>query len=155
MAEKCQLAQVNIAKAKAPLDDPVMKGFVDQLDHINRLAENSPGFIWRLKTEDGDATAIRMFDDPLIIVNMSVWESLEALQSYVYSGDHLAALKSRKSWFERLDGPTLALWWVPAGRMPAIESAKIALEKIRKHGASSEAFTFAKLFQAPESPETV
>lgn len=97
MMSKYQLAQVNIAKAKAPLDDPVMKGFVDQLDHINQLAENSPGFIWRLKTEDGDATAIQMFDDPLIIVNMSVWESLEALRNYAYSGEHLTALKSRKN----------------------------------------------------------
>lgn len=151
MAKNYQLAQVNIAKAKAPLDDPVMKGFVDQLDHINRLAENSPGFVWRLKTDEGDATAIQMFEDPLIIVNMSVWESLEALRNYVYSGDHLIALKSRKNWFEKLDMPALALWWVPTGRMPAIESAKIALEKIRAHGASPEAFTFAKSFPAPET----
>jgi len=146
MTSKYQLAQVNIAKAKAPRDDPVMKGFVDQLDHINQLAENSPGFVWRLQTEEGDATAIQMFEDPLIIVNMSVWESLEALRNYPYSGDHLIALKSRKSWFEKLDMPALTLWWVPAGQRPAIESAKIALEKIRAHGTSPEAFTFAKPF---------
>lgn len=83
------LAQVNIAKARAPLDHPLMKGFVDQLDHINALAERSPGFVWRLQTEEGDATAIRVFEDPLIIVNLSVWESVESLKDYVYAGEHL------------------------------------------------------------------
>ena len=102
------LAQVNIARAKAPLDTPAMKGFVEQLEHINQLAEISPGFVWRLQTEDGDATALQVFEDPLIIVNMSVWESYEALKDYVDSGDHLTVLRNKKNWFEKPDAPILA-----------------------------------------------
>jgi len=144
------LAQVNIARAKAPLDSPIMKGFVDQLEHINQLAETSPGFVWRLQTEEGDATAFKVFDDALIIVNMSVWESLESLKDYVYSGDHLAVLKNKKHWFEKPSSPILALWWVPAGQIPTIDSAKLALETLTEKGPSPDAFTFAKPFPAPE-----
>lgn len=151
MTIKHHLAQVNIARAKAPLDTPTMKGFVDQLDHINQLAEMSPGFVWRLQTEDGDATALQIFEDPLIIVNMSVWESYEALKDYVYSGEHLTVLRNKKNWFEKPDAPILALWWVPAGQLPTVESAKLALATLREKGASPEAFTFARPFPAPES----
>lgn len=150
MTIKHHLAQVNIAKAKAPLDTPTMKGFVDQLDHINKLAEMSPGFVWRLQTEDGDATALKIFEDELIIVNMSLWESFESLKNYVYSGDHLAVLKNKKNWFEKPDSPILALWWVPAGQAPTVESAKLALETLKEKGSSPDAFTFAKPFPAPE-----
>ena len=112
------LAQLNIASTQAPLDDPIMKGFVDQLDYINAVADRSEGFVWRLQTEDGDATAIRAFDDDRIIVNMSVWESLEALHDYVYRSDHLGPLRDRKKWFTRIEGPSLVLWWIPAGDPP-------------------------------------
>ena len=112
------LAQLNIASTRAPLDDPIMKGFVDQLDYINAVADRSEGFVWRLQTEDGDATAIRAFDDDRIIVNMSVWESLEALHDYVHRSDHLGPLRDRKKWFTRIEGPSLVLWWIPAGDPP-------------------------------------
>ncbi|MBU3056055.1 DUF3291 domain-containing protein [Pseudomonas indica] len=149
MTQHYHLAQVNVAKARAPLDDPLMLGFVEQLDHINALAERSPGFVWRLKDEAGDATAIRLFDDPSIIVNLSVWQSLEALKAYVYQGDHLTVLRDRKQWFEKLAIPHLALWWIPAGQVPTLEEARRALLSLDAHGPSGRAFTFARPFPVP------
>ncbi len=151
MSDSYHLAQVNIATARAPLDNPIMQGFVDQLDAINALADNSPGFVWRLQTDDGDATALQVFDDERIIVNISVWESLDALKTYVYAGDHLTVLKNKKSWFEKMTGPTLALWWIPKGHIPSIDEAKAALETLKARGSSPEAFTFAKPFPAPST----
>ncbi|MFV3304567.1 DUF3291 domain-containing protein [Pseudomonas sp. NY15181] len=150
MPSNYHLAQVNIAKARAPLDHPVMKGFVDQLDHINRLAESSPGFVWRLQTDEGDATTIRAFDDPLIIVNLSVWESVEALRGYVYGGEHLAVLRNKRDWMEKLSAPSLALWWLPAGELPDVRMARRKLEQLQAQGASPEVFTFARPFPMPE-----
>ena len=151
MTEKgYQLAQINVAKAKADMMDPIMKGFVDQLDHINRLADNSPGFVWRLQTEDGDATAIQAFDDPRVIVNMSVWASYDALKAYVYSGEHLGVLRERKNWFDKMETTMLALWWVPAGHKPTPQEGRQVLERLQAEGPSQEAFTFAKPFPAPE-----
>lgn len=147
------LAQVNIAKAIAPLDSPVMQGFVDQLDHINQLADNSEGFVWRLQTEEGDATALQPFDDPLIIMNLSVWSSLESLKNYTYSGDHLSIMKQKKSWFEKSSEATLALWWLPVSELPTPEFARTMLEKLRREGASHEVFTFAKPYLMPEARE--
>ncbi|SEC41724.1 DUF3291 domain-containing protein [Paenibacillus sp. GP183] len=150
MTNEYQLAQINIAKAIAPLDHPTMKGFVDQLDYNNELADKSPGFVWRLQTEDGDATAFKVFDDPLIIVNMSVWESLESLKAYVYFGDHVEAFKKRKNWFEKLDFPSLALWWVPKGQIPKLKSAKEKLELLKLQGPTPNAFTFTRPFPPQE-----
>src|SRR3990167_3209696 len=98
-----QLAQINIARARAPLDQPLMSGFVQQLAPINALAERSPGFVWRLQSEAGDATSIQVFEDPLIIVNLSVWASFEALKAYVYSGEHLEVMKCKRHWMEKMD----------------------------------------------------
>ncbi|MES2127801.1 MAG: DUF3291 domain-containing protein [Pseudomonadota bacterium] len=151
MTEKgYQLAQINVGRAKGAMDDPIMKGFVDQLDHINRLADNSPGFVWRLQTENGDATAIQAFDDPRVIVNMSVWASYDALKTYVYSGEHLGVLRQRKDWFEKMDTAMLALWWVPAGHQPTPQEGRQVLERLQTHGPSPEGFTFAKPYPAPE-----
>jgi hypothetical protein len=144
-----QLAQLNIAHAIAPLDDPLMAGFTEQLDAINQLAEQSPGFIWRLQSDSGNATYISYDADPLIIANMSVWASLEDLQRYVYTGEHLAMLKQRKAWFGKIDGPALVLWWIPAGHIPTLLEAKAALELLRLNGSSACAFSFAKPFGPP------
>ncbi len=149
MIQKYHLAQINIAKGLSKLDDPVMKGFVDQLDRINALADSSPGFIWRLQTEGGDATSIHAFGDEKIIVNMSVWESFQSLRDYVYSGAHLEALKNKKYWFEKIQGPVLALWWIPAGSIPSVEDGKNALEQLKNFGSTSRAFTFAKPQKVP------
>lgn len=144
-----QLAQINIARARAPLDQPLMGGFVEQLAPINALAERSPGFVWRLQDEAGDATSIQAFEDPLIIVNLSVWTSFAALKAYVYSGEHLEVMKGKRNWMEKMDGPSLALWWVPEGQWPSVETGKTALRMLRELGPSPAAFSFAQPFPAP------
>lgn len=146
MSGNPHLAQINIARMKASLDDPVMKGFVDQLEHINAVADRSPGFVWRLQTEEGDATALRVFEDPLMLVNMSVWESIDTLHAYVYRSEHIEPLRDRQQWFERMEGPHLALWWVPAGHIPSLEEAKAKLIQLGETGPSPDAFTFARAY---------
>ena len=151
------LAQVNIGRILAPIEDSLMEGFVSQLDAVNAIADHSSGFVWRLQTEAGDATAFRPYDDPFILINMSVWESLEALTDFVYRTDHRMVMKRRHEWFERFDGSYMALWWVPAGHIPTVEEARKRLDHLRTHGPSPDAFTFARPFPAPDgsaSPQT-
>ena len=136
------LAQLNIARLRAPLDSPELADFVAALDPINALADAAPGFVWRLQTEDGDATSIRAFDDHMLIVNMSVWESLDALSDFVYRSDHRAVMAGRRQWFDRMAEAYTVLWWVPAGHEPTVEEAKARLETLRRGGPSAEAFTF-------------
>lgn len=145
------LAQVNIGRLIAPIDDPVMEGFRSQLDPINALADRSPGFVWRLQTEEGNATAIRPYEDERMAINMSVWESLEALQKFVYQTAHVGPLRDRKQWFEPIEGPILALWWVPAGHIPTIAEALDRLAHLKQHGPTREAFTFRTPFPAPDA----
>jgi hypothetical protein len=146
------LAQFNVARMRAPIDSPVMEGFVSQLERINALAEATPGFVWRLQTAEGDATALRPYDDPMLIVNMSVWESLEALHGYVYKSPHVGPLRERKAWFEAPAEPILVLWWVPAGHTPTVDEARERLEHLRAHGPSAQALTFRHAFPAPDQP---
>jgi uncharacterized protein DUF3291 len=145
------LAQVNIGRLRAPIDDPIMEGFRSQLDPINALADRSQGFVWRLQTEDGNATSIRPYEDERMAINMSVWESLEALQQFVYRSAHVGPLRDRKDWFEPIEGPILALWWVPAGHIPTVDEAKDRLAHLKEHGPSLHAFTFRTPFPAPDS----
>ena len=147
------LAQVNIARMLAPLSDPIMAGFVTQLDTVNAIADASPGFVWRLQTPEGNATDLRPYEDEMILVNMSVWASLEDLTRYVYASEsqHRDVMKQRRRWFERFDGPYMTLWWVPQGHIPTVEEAKERLEHLRAHGESFFAFTFKKPFPAPNS----
>jgi hypothetical protein len=144
------LAQVNIARMLAPLTDPIMAGFVAELDAINALADNSPGFLWRLQTPEGNATDIRPYADDLILVNLSLWASLADLTSFVYKSQHRQVLQQRSQWFQRFDGPYLALWWVPSGHIPTVEEAKERLAYLRAHGETPYAFSFKKLFSGPE-----
>jgi heme-degrading monooxygenase HmoA len=143
------LAQVNVATLRTPLDGPELAGFVAQLEPINALADHSPGFVWRLQTEDGDATSIRPYDDDRIMVNLSVWESLEALRSFVYASRHLDVMRRRREWFHRMADPYLALWWVPAGTIPTVAEAKERIELLAGNGLSPDAFTFRSPFPAP------
>jgi hypothetical protein len=145
------LAQVNIGRFRAPIEDPIMEGFRSQLDAINALADRTPGFVWRLQTEDGNATAIRPYDDQLMAINMSVWESLEALQQFVYQSAHVGPLRDRKLWFEPIDGPIQALWWVPAGHIPTLDEAKARLDLLKERGPSPDAFTFRTPFPSPDN----
>ena len=142
------LAQINIVRAIAELDDPVMAPFEAEQDRINALADASPGFVWRLQDESGNATAINLYDDTRILVNMSVWETSEDLRDYVYRSSHLGVLRDRKRWFEPPDGPYLALWWIPAGHVPTPQEGKQRLDHLRQHGPTPEAFTFKHLFPA-------
>jgi hypothetical protein len=147
---KHQLAQINVARCKAPLDSPVMRDFVDLLDAVNALADATPGFIWRLKTDEGDATGVKAFEDPLIIVNMSVWGGIEALRDYVYKNSHGYAFRKRKEWFEEMTTPRLALWWIPVGHIPTVEEGKQRLEALEREGPTPIAFTFKDAFEAPQ-----
>jgi hypothetical protein len=144
------LAQINIGRLRAPLEDPSMDGFRSQLDPINALADRSPGFVWRLQTEDGNATAIRPFTDERIAINMSVWESLEALQRFVYRSAHVGPLRDRKQWFERMEAPILVLWWIPAGHVPTVAEALERLQQLKERGPAPEAFTFRVPFPPPD-----
>jgi hypothetical protein len=145
------LAQVNIALPREPLDAPLLAEFVSQLDVVNASADGAPGFVWRLQTEEGDATGIRAFGDDRLVVNMSVWESLEALRAFVYrDATHLAVLRRRREWFERLES-FLVLWWVPAGHRPAVPEAEDRLALLRARGPSPDAFTFRRHFPPPDA----
>jgi hypothetical protein len=149
------LAQLNVGILRGPLDSPKVAGFVAMLDPINALADASPGFVWRLQTEDGNATAIRPFDDDRILVNMSVWESLETLADFVYASRHLDVLRRRREWFETMAEAHMVLWWVPAGTIPTTDEARRRLEALRSRGPSPDAFTFREPFPPPGSGETV
>ena len=137
------LAQVNIALLREPLDSQLLRDFVSELDPVNAQADSAPGFVWRLQTEDGNATAVRAFDDERFIINMSVWESVEALGDYVY--------RKRSKWFHKIAESHLALWWIPAGHIPSVQEAEERLEFLRTNGPTPIAFTFKQPFAPPQS----
>lgn len=140
------LAQVNIGRLRAPLESPEIAEFVAGLEPINSLADSSPGFVWRLQDDTGDATSIRPFGDDSILVNMSVWESFEALRSYVYDSEHVVYMRRRREWFTKLETALLALWWIPAGTLPTTMDARERLAHLDAHGPSPHAFTFRRAF---------
>ena len=143
------LAQVNIALPLEPLTTLRLAGFVAALDEINALADAAPGFVWRLQTEDGDATAVRAFGDDRLIVNMSVWASMEALADYVYRSDHVRVMRRRREWFEAMKPAYQAMWWLPAGQLPTVAQAELRLAHLRAHGPTDYAFTFRTPFPPP------
>jgi hypothetical protein len=145
------LAQLNVGRLLHPLDHPQIKGFIDGLDYVNALAERSPGFVWRLQTESGNATDVQhpWSQDPFMIVNMSLWQSAGHLKEFVYRSGHLEYYLKRSHWFEKPSEAHYVLWWVPAGHIPSLEEARQRLEHYRAHGASSHAFWFGKLYPAP------
>jgi heme-degrading monooxygenase HmoA len=144
------LAQLNIAKAKYSLDAPEIKEFVDNLEPVNNLAESSEGFIWRLKDEHGDATNIHAFSDPDVIVNMSVWDSTDALKNFMFRTHHRNFLRRKKEWFHTIPEDSYVLWWVPKGHVPTIEEAIDKLDFLRSNGDTPYAFTFKSNFTASE-----
>ena len=141
------LAQINIATLRAPLEHPSIAGFTSRLEEINALADAAPGFVWRLQTEDGDATSLRPYEDDRIVVNLTVWQSLEALRDFVYRSDHVQLIRQRADWFHRPTAASYALWWVPAGSLPSVDEAVRRLELLRDIGPSARAFSFAKPFE--------
>lgn len=145
-----QLAQLNVARMREPLESPGMADFVANLERINALAEGSPGFVWRLQTDDGDATALRPFGADML-VNMSTWSDVESLSHYVYKTAHVEILRRRKEWFERMELPSYVLWWVPAGHRPDADEARARLEMLRTQGPTPFAFSFREVFAAPDA----
>src|ERR1700731_3800104 len=145
-----RLAQVNIGRMLAPLSDPLMAGFVAELDSINALADSSPGFVWRLQTSEGNATSLRPYEDDLILVNLSLWASLEQYAAFVYKSRHRQVMQQRHQWFQRFDGPYTTLWWVLPNHIPTAEEAKERLEFLRIHGETAYAFSLKKSFAMPE-----
>ncbi|MGW3680623.1 DUF3291 domain-containing protein [Streptomyces prasinus] len=146
-----ELAQVNIARLKAPIDSPQLKDFVDNLDSVNADAEAADGFVWRLISEGGNATDISVFDDPWLIVNMSVWRNTDALTAYMYQGRHREMLARRREWFEQVREAMVTLWWVPEGHRPTVAEAEARLLHLRAHGPTPYAFTLRTSFPSGAS----
>ena len=144
------LAQYNIAWLVAPLDDPRLADFHRYLDPINKLAEDTPGFVWRHQTEEGNSTATRVRDDTRILINFSVWEDADSLFAYAFRTEHAEVYRRRREWFEHLQEPWAVLWWVPAGHEPTVEEGEDRLRHLTEHGPTAEAFTFKQRFAAPQ-----
>lgn len=145
------IAQVNIGRVRAPVDHPTMAGFTSRLDELNAIADQSPGFVWRLQTSAGNATYLRPYPgDDSILMNMSVWETIDDLRNYVYRTVHAELLKHRHEWFDKFAGMYMTLWWVPAGHRPGIDEARKRLGHLEKHGPTQFAFTFKHTFPPDE-----
>lgn len=145
------IAQVNIARMNALLDDPIMAGFVARLAEINALADRSPGFVWRLQSSEGNATYLRPYDDDRILFNLSVWSTVDQLKQYVYGSAHAQLLRQRREWFEKFGGAYVALWWVPTDHRPSVDEAKQRLAHLEAHGPTPFAFTFKTTFPPDEA----
>ena len=155
MANAWHLAQLNVATVRYPLDDPRMADFVDQLDAVNALAERSPGVVWRLQGDDGNATDVRVEGEPDMIVNMSVWQSVDALADFAYRSAHRLVVADRRRWFERPDGVYQVLWWVPAGHEPTVAEALDRLGDLESSGPSPRAFSFRRRFPPPPANDGI
>jgi hypothetical protein len=144
------VAQLNIALPAEPLDSDRLADFVTALEPVNALADAADGFVWRLQTEDGDATAVRGFGDDRLIVNMSVWESPSALAAFVFRGEHASVMRRRREWFVPMREAYTVLWWVEAGHVPDVAEAEARLDHLRRHGPTAHAFTMHRPFPAPD-----
>lgn len=145
-----QLAQINIGRIKGVrIDDPIMKEFVDNLETVNKLAESSNGFIWRLKDENNNATSINPYNDEQIIINVSVWATIQDLEHFVYKTFHTDFLRRRKEWFQSFGKAYAGMWWVPAGQFPTIEEATEKLDYLQKNGPTELVFDFKNKFPHP------
>ncbi len=139
------LAQINIARLLYPQGDPRVAGFFDNLDRVNAAAERMPGFVWRLKDDSGNATSISAYDDPAILVNMSVWESVETFETFVWQTVHANIYRLRTGWFEPMKSPHFAMWWIESGHIPTPAEGRARLEYLEQHGPSDHAFGWESL----------
>jgi hypothetical protein len=148
------IAQLNISRLNAPLDAPEMKEFVDFLEPVNKFAEESPGFVWRMKGENGEASSLMAspFDDPMIVTNLTVWTDIPSLQAFVYKSVHRYFLQGRRQWFARVDGSQVVMWWVRPGVIPTITDAKARLDRLDREGPSLDGFTLQKAFDPSGAP---
>jgi|SRR5579872_6940354 len=147
------LAQINTGRVRGPIGSDIMAEFVANLDPINAIAEQSAGFVWRLQTEEGNATSVQIFEDPMQLLNFSVWESVETLRDFVYKSAHMPFVRRRYEWFEKFEKPYIALWWIPAGYIPTVQEARERLEFRQRHGDTPVAFSFGKHFPEPDAPD--
>jgi hypothetical protein len=152
MTRGFHLAQINVGRIVAPIGDPLMAEFVAQLDAINALADASPGFVWRLQWPFGNPADICPLGDPLLLVNMSVWESIETLHAYVYRSAHTRVMRDRKKWFKKFDGPYYALWWIEQGHVPTVDEGYARIRLLAERGPSVDAFWFGEGYPAPDAP---
>jgi hypothetical protein len=143
------LAQLNVGRVVAPIDSPALADFMAALDEINALAEQSPGFVWRLQGDNGNGTAIMTTPDPQALINMSVWRSMEALFDFVYRSAHTGVMARRREWFEKPVEAYQVLWWIPAGDIPSTGEAMARLRQLRESGPSPQAFTFKEHYPPP------
>src|ERR1700745_4292624 len=150
MGKLWHLAQYNIARMRALLDDPSMAEFLANLHRLNSLADGSPGFVWRHQEQDGTSTSVRVRNDERIIINLSVWDSVEALFEFTYRSEHVEFYRRRRDWFEHIEQPYLVLWWVPAGSLPKVDEAEARLDHLITHGSTPYAFTFKQRFPPPD-----
>jgi len=155
MTERWRIAQMNVASALYPLEDSRMVRFVEQLDETNALAEASEGFIWRLQSASGNATDIKIADDPTLIINMSVWRNVESLFEYAYKSAHRRVVADRRKWFKQPGGAFQVLWWVPKGHTPTVDEGLNKLELLREKGPTCEAFDFKVKFPSPNKDENL
>ena len=156
MINDYQIAEINVARMKGVnIDDPIMKKFVDNLDRVNKLAENSEGFVWRVKDENNDATSFNPYEDEQVIINISVWESIESLEKFVFKTFHTDFLKRRKEWFKSYGKMYVAMWWIPAGEFPSIQEAVDQLDYLQKNGSSQNVFDFRKKFPKPSDSKNL
>lgn len=154
-----QLAQVNVARLRAPLESVELADFVGALDPVNASADTAAGFVWRLQTEDGNATAVRAFEwdaagSAGVIVNLSVWDSVETLAAWAYGGVHREVLRRRRDWFHRVGESTFALWWVPTGYRPSTDEAEERVRLLREKGPTPVAFTFRHFYGPPDGDQS-
>ncbi len=152
MAMKYHIAEINIARMKGvDINDPIMKEFVENLDAVNQVAESSEGFVWRLKDDNNNATSLNPYDDEQVIINVSVWQSIETLENFMYKTFHSEFLKRRKEWFVAYGTAHTAMWWVPAEHTPTLQEAVDKLDYLQKNGASADSFDFRNKFSAPSN----
>ena len=145
-----QIAEINVARMQGiNINDPIMKEFVDNLDKVNALAESSQGFVWRLKDESNNATNLNPYNDEQVIINISVWQSIETLENFIYKTFHTEFLKRRKEWFQSYGKAYTAMWWIPKGQFPAIPEAIEKLAWYQKNGPSELVFDFRNKYLAP------
>lgn len=142
-----QLAQLNIARAQHRMDAPEMKEFVNAITAVNEIADNSDGFVWRLQDESGNATGISAFDDPHMLVNLSVWESPEHLKHFMFKTLHRDYIKRKREWFDKMPQAYFVMWWVPEGHEPTLQEALERLEHLRSEGETPFAFSFRSDFK--------
>jgi hypothetical protein len=148
------LAQVNIGRLLASVDSPQLADFMAALDPVNAVADAAPGFLWRLQTEDGNATSVRAFewdtrDSAGVIMNMSVWESVESLADFIYSRPHREIMRRRREWFQKMPEAYTAMWWIRRGTTPTTGDAEERVRHLREHGPTPHAFTLRVHFPPP------